>query len=150
MFFTQAQLALPALNPLSSAGTQLWREVGLATHRAWFLATFAVGQSGECETVCVSWDLDLVRRIEEIPNERLTSLLCLQPSQRSRREGWSARNIASIWRGYCREEVTFVFVDSRGEELCGGMIGRNPSTVHRRRLVTVIDSKADSLEDQLV
>lgn len=96
------------------------------------------------ETVCVSWDIDLVRRVEAFPHERLASLLCLLPPWQTGEGGWTTKCIASIWRGRSGSEEAFVFVDASGAELCCDMLGGSPSTVEQRRLVTAIQNNATS------
>lgn len=79
----------------------------------------------------MSWDSDLVRRIEAHPTESLVGLLCLLPSE-FHSGAWTTRRVRSIWRGRAHGEEALVFVDSHDAEFCADMTGTTPGEVENR------------------
>jgi hypothetical protein len=135
MFITTPSLALPTPAALVGKQAKLWRAVGVSGLHPWLLATFSISGSRQVtETVCMSWDIDLVRRVEAYPSETVVSLLCLIPPSASSC-GWISRQVHSVWRGRAFGEEAIVLADADGLEFCADLAGTEPRDVDDRTLV---------------
>jgi len=115
--------------------------VGLASQQPWFVAAFQVGHGSYArhETICVSWEVDLLRQITAPASGRLVDLLCLIPPWCGRSAHWTTRSIASVWTGLkAGGAEVVVFVDHAGVEFCSEMLGIEPQDVHERRLICTV------------
>lgn len=140
MFVTRSHLQLPSVPGRVAADAQYWRSIGLATSQAWFLATFERynGSTADRETVCISWERDLLLHIEAPGVVQLIDLLCLVPPWCSDLPNWTSRAIASVWVGSYRDAEVPLFIDVDGNEFCSHLLDVPPEKIRQRRLVSEV------------
>jgi len=140
MISTRTMLQSPSSVEASGADASFWLAMQRASRQQWFIAKFlgadACGRF--CETVCTPSDINLIRRIEAFPRERLEQVTCWIPSRSAGSSRWETRRVRSIWRGAYKAREVFVFRDVSGYEHCPDRSVPLAQDVLSRRLVANI------------
>lgn len=139
MFITRSNLEVPTFGGHANPDAKFWRSVGVATQQPWFLATFEREHCGQFkhETVCISWENDLLEHIEA-DTLRLVDLLYLAPPFCSGKPHWTARTVSTVWIGEAQGAEFPLFVDELGTEFCAELLSIRPADILNRRMVAEI------------
>lgn len=148
MFVCHKSFEFPIPPFLRSPGAGYYRAVELSLQMPWFIVTYLVqeDETSFVRSVCCSWENDLINLIDAqalaqagqtSPPTRHTVASLQQVVPHTHGNGWTARDIRSVWTANevpSNEQVVIV-EDADGAEFYCTFPGDEPPVIGERRLV---------------
>lgn len=138
MFVTNSCYENSAMSALGSRGDRYFRAIELAGRFTWFIVTCSVRHDDGFEmlqTVCCSWDQDLLTLLQPQPNMSPVSVQQLIPSLEGNGR-WETRQITRVWRTQSKQGKSLLVCEDTDGIQSTGLFGEAPNEhVEARTLV---------------